>query len=94
MFFGGRDGHLYAVSLADGRQLWKSAPMRQITAAPVAGASTVCVQAYYGTTQAFDAETGAPLWRANLGGSLGSTPVITADLVYLATYQGVVYALR
>jgi outer membrane protein assembly factor BamB len=52
------------------------------------------MQTFYGGTQAFDIETGKRLWRANLGGSLQSTPVLTEDAVYLATYPGVVYALR
>jgi outer membrane protein assembly factor BamB len=54
----------------------------------------VCIQGFYGMTQAYDAGTGKPLWRANLGGSLQSTPVLTADAIYLATYPGVLYALR
>ncbi len=41
-----------------------------------------------------DINTGEPLWTANLGGSLQSTPIVTAEAVYLATYAGVVYALR
>lgn len=68
--------------------------MRALTAAPVAAGSMVCVQSFYGATQAFDAATGKELWRANLGGSLSSTPVVTADAIYLATYPGVVYGLR
>ena len=54
----------------------------------------VCIQTFYGTTQAFETDTGKELWRANLGGSVRSTPVVSADAVYLATYPGVVYALR
>ena len=68
--------------------------MRQITAAPLAGASLACVQGFHGATQAYDLSTGETLWRANLGGSLGSTPIITDEMVYLATYPGVLYALR
>jgi outer membrane protein assembly factor BamB len=68
--------------------------MRTITAAPLAGESVVCIQGFYGTTQAYDAKTGEELWRANLGGSLQSTPIVTEESVYLATYPGVLYALR
>jgi outer membrane protein assembly factor BamB len=94
VYFGGRDGYLYVLSLADGREIWKSRPMRAIIAAPVAGPGFVCIQSFYGTTQAFESETGKELWRAALGGSVASTPVVSADAVYLATYNGVVYALR
>jgi outer membrane protein assembly factor BamB len=60
----------------------------------VAGDAIVCMQTFYGGTQAFDVSTGKRLWRANLGGSLQSTPILTDEAVYLATYPGVVYALR
>ncbi len=54
----------------------------------------VCIQSFYGSTQAYDSKTGEELWRANLGGSLQSTPIVTDEAVYLATYPGIVYALR
>jgi eukaryotic-like serine/threonine-protein kinase len=94
VFFGGKDGHVYALNLADGRQLWKSESMRTLTAPPLAGEAVVCMQTFYGSTVAFDANTGERLWRANLGGSLQSTPILTGDTVYLATYSGVIYAWR
>jgi len=74
--------------------MWKSRPMRAITAPPLAADGFVCVQSFYGTTQAFETETGKELWRANLGGSVSSTPIVSTEAVYLATYPGVVYALR
>jgi outer membrane protein assembly factor BamB len=80
--------------LTEGKEVWKSKPLRTITAPPVAGGSMVYIQSFYGATQAYDANTGAELWRANLGGSLQSTPIVTDEAVYLATYPGVVYALR
>jgi outer membrane protein assembly factor BamB len=91
---GGKDGHLYALNLADGRELWKSESLRTITAPPLAGDSMVCIQTFYGATQAFDVKTGERIWRASLGGSLQSTPILTEEAVYLATYPGVLYALR
>ena len=80
--------------LADGREIWRSASLQQITAAPLAGPSFVCIQSYGGTTLACDADSGKELWRASLGGSLQSTPALTDDAVYLATHPGVLYALR
>jgi eukaryotic-like serine/threonine-protein kinase len=94
VFVASKDGHLYALALDDGKELWQSASMRTITAAPLAGDSIVCIQTHYGETHAFDIKTGKELWAANLGGSLQSTPIVTPEAVYLATYQGVVYALR
>jgi outer membrane protein assembly factor BamB len=68
--------------------------MRAITAPPVAAGGMLCVQMFYGATQAYELEKGAELWRASLGGSLNSTPIISEGRLYLATYPGVVYALR
>ena len=45
-------------------------------------------------TQAFDINTGEEQSRMSLGGSLQSTPIVTEEAVYLATYPGVVYAVR
>jgi outer membrane protein assembly factor BamB len=80
--------------VADGREIWKSTSIRQITAPVLAGVSSVCVQSYYGTTQAYGRKTGEELWTARLGGSLQCTPILTDEAVYLATYPGVIYALR
>ena len=85
---------MYALNVADGRQLWKSDSLRTLTASPVAGDTVVGVQTFYGSTHVFDAASGKRLWRASLGGSLQSTPILTDEAVYLATYAGVVYALR
>jgi outer membrane protein assembly factor BamB len=94
VFIGGKDGFFYALTLADGKVAWKSKPMRTLTAAPVAGEGTVWIQGFYGTTQAFDINTGEEQSRMSLGGSLQSTPIVTEEAVYLATYPGVVYAVR
>ena len=68
--------------------------MRTLTAEPVAGEGTVWIQGFYGATQAFDINTGEEQSRMSLGGSLQSTPIVTEEAVYLATYPGVVYAVR
>ena len=89
-----RDGRLYALALADGRQLWRSASLRQITAPPLAAPASVLVQSFTGAAKAYDLDTGAELWTASLGGSLQSTPAVTDDYIFLATHPGVVYAVR
>ena len=68
--------------------------MRAITAPPLAADGFVCIQTFYGATQAFESGTGKELWRAGLGGSVSSTPIVANEAIYLATYPGVVYALR
>ena len=69
VFFGGKDGYVYALNVTDGRQLWRSESMRTLTASPVAGEAIVCIQTFYGSTQALDVEhrqrrSGAPVSAA------------------------------
>ena len=59
VFFGGKDGYVYALNVTDGRQLWRSESMRTLTAPPVAGEAIVCIQTFYGSTQAFESNTGS-----------------------------------
>ena len=72
---------MYALSLTDGKEIWKSKSLRTITASPMASDEIVCIQSFYGSTQAYDSKTGEELWRANLGGSLQSTPIVTDEAV-------------
>jgi outer membrane protein assembly factor BamB len=37
---------------------------------------------------------GKVLWKANLGNSVQSAPVVTEDVVYLAGMEGEIYALE
>ena len=45
-------------------------------------------------THTFDIATGSVTWRAGLGGSVQSAPVLTGDAIYVATNDGEVYALE
>jgi hypothetical protein len=38
--------------------------------------------------------SGKMLWRAGLGGSVQSVPVLTSDAMYVASLDGEVYALQ
>ena len=93
MFIGGKDGFLYALTLADGSRVEIEVAAHADRGAG-RGRGIVWIQGFYGTTQAFDINTGEELWRMSLGGSLQSTPIVTGEAVYLATYPGVVYAVR
>jgi outer membrane protein assembly factor BamB len=63
-----------------------------VTSPPVVGKGVVCIQA--GGLVALDISSGKVLWRASLGRSLQSAPVLTGSTVYLAGIQGIVYALE
>jgi outer membrane protein assembly factor BamB len=52
----------------------------------------VCIQA--AGLIAFDVATGKMIWRAGLGGSVQSAPVLTGSNIYLTGLDGEVYALE
>jgi outer membrane protein assembly factor BamB len=63
-----------------------------VTAPPVFAAGAVCIQA--AGLIAFDVTTGKMIWRAGLGGSVQSAPVLTGSNIYLTGLDGEVYALE
>ena len=62
-----------------------------MTAPPVIGEDVVYIQA--GITCALSRDTGDIVWKAELGGAIQSVPVLTTDMIYLASLSGEVYAL-
>ena len=62
--------------------IWKSRISQAVTAPPVISGSVAWIQA--GFTFAVDLSDGRVLWKANLGNSVQSAPVVTKDAVYLA----------
>lgn len=82
--FGSRDGAVYSVSLADGRERWR-ARVGEVTADAVVRDGTVFVVARDGVLAALDAGDGVERWRRRLGTSVegglvvGEGTVATAD---------------
>ncbi|HZR32877.1 MAG TPA: PQQ-binding-like beta-propeller repeat protein [Terriglobales bacterium] len=89
---GSKDGYLYAFDIPTGQLRWKTQVGQVATAPPVFGDGFVCIQS--GGTLALDAGSGRVLWRAGLGGSVQSVPVLTRDMIYLTSGDGEVYALE
>ena len=89
---GSKDGFLYALETQTGHLRWKAAAGELVTAPAVIGKGIVCIQS--GGTLAFDLATGKLVWRAALGGSLQSVPVLAGDTIYLASLGGEIYALQ
>ena len=63
-----------------------------VTAPPVLSENAVCIQA--GGIAALDKATGKVLWRAGLGASVQSVPVLTGNVIYVASVDGEVYAIE
>jgi outer membrane protein assembly factor BamB len=63
-----------------------------VTASPVIANGVLCIQA--GGLFALDPANGKIMWRAALGTSIQSVPVLTSDGIYIASLSGEIYALR
>jgi outer membrane protein assembly factor BamB len=68
IYFGGDDGNVYAVSAADGRQVWKRGTGGPVSATPAVAGGTVYVGSYDGKFYALDARTGALKWKFSTEG--------------------------
>jgi outer membrane protein assembly factor BamB len=89
---GSKDGCLYALNSRSGQLLWKAQAGEVATAPPVFAEGIVCVQA--AGLIAFDLASGRMAWRAGLGGSVQSAPVLTGEAIYITGLDGEVYALE
>jgi len=84
LYAGARDG-LYALSLADGEELWAFPTERRIEAVPLVAEGVVYAAGRDHRLYALDAATGQELWRAELkwriefGPAIGGERVLAAD---------------
>lgn len=91
---GARDGFLYAIDLATGKQRWMVDHRVSWVNCSVAISDGMV---YTGTSdgaflQALDLATGAERWRADTLGIIWSSPVVAGDKVYAVTTRGPIIA--
>lgn len=63
VYVGSRDGHLYALDAATGREIWKAASTDLVTSTPVLDGERVLFASFDGSVQALNAKDGALEWR-------------------------------
>ncbi len=96
VIFGSRDGNLYALNLADGKELWKySHGTSWIITSPAIYNGVV----YAGSSdarflQAVDLETGKELWRTNTKQAVWSSPAVAGNEIYFGDMSGTLYSLN
>jgi outer membrane protein assembly factor BamB len=93
VYFGCRDGHLYAFT-PDGSLAWKYRARAGIGASPCCVEGRVIGADYRGTLFCLDAGTGKALWSFATRSKIVSTPDCSGDLVFAATTDGRVFAVR
>ena len=90
-----RDGFLYAVDAATGKQAWRvDHQMSWVNTSPAFADGVV----YAGSSderflQAVDARTGRELWRLATQRPVWSSPAVAGDMVYVGDGSGTVYAV-
>ncbi|RLC61008.1 MAG: hypothetical protein DRI48_11260, partial [Chloroflexi bacterium] len=75
LYVGTRDG-LYALGLADGRELWRFPTGRRVEAAPVVHAGAVYAACHDHHLYALDADSGQELWRYGVGRRIEVAPAL------------------
>jgi outer membrane protein assembly factor BamB len=95
VYVGARDGILYAIDAATGRERWRNDHhVSWVNTSPAVSAGHV----YAGSSdaqfvQAVDAATGREVWRAKADGIVWSSPAVAGGTVYVGDGLGVLRAL-
>lgn len=94
LYYTGRDTYVRAVDAKTGDEKWNwhSKAGSWMTSAPaVAGGVVYTGSSDDRSAYAFDATTGAELWRTPLMGRAFSAPALTADTVFIGSEEGQAY---
>lgn len=92
---GGRDGFIYGLELATGKQMWRQTHdgSSWILATATDASSVYVASGSASIVQAADIKTGKERWRFKTEGAVFASPVLAGELVYFADFSGLVYAV-
>jgi eukaryotic-like serine/threonine-protein kinase len=94
VFVGVASGHLLALSLADGKELWKYPVEQGIgESSPAVSGGLVYIGDLGGVFHAINAADGKAAWTFKTKGEIKSSPVVVGDRVLIGSYDSNVYAL-
>ncbi len=94
LFFGGDDGSLYALRIANGTLCWRAPADGPIVGGTALAEGTVIAATLPGSVIAFDQETGKVRWKHPTGTPIYSPPAVRGDTVIIGGIDGYVRALR
>ena len=84
---------VHGIDVEDGRTLWSYDIGDPVITTACADTDRVLFVDVYGDVVALHAESGAVDWQLTADRSITTAPLLTGDLVYLASHSGRVYAL-
>lgn len=96
VYFATLDGTFYAVSLADGKELWKFANPEKdaIKSSPCIAGNLVCYGDEFGTLRALDRATGEVKWKVSTDAEIISSPIFIDGKVIVGSYDESLYCVR
>jgi eukaryotic-like serine/threonine-protein kinase len=95
VYIGARDGSLYAIDAATGKQKWRAdhGGSWVITGPAVRDGKVFVGSSDARFVQAVDAQSGREVWRASMPASVWSSPAIAGSTLYIGDTGGGVHAL-
>ncbi len=93
VYFGSRDGHLYAVDAATGKQRWAFQTGSRVESSPAVVGGRVFVGSNDGFMYALDANTGKQLWKFRTVYPIVSSPAVANGMVIFGADDYSVYAV-
>lgn len=87
-------GDVLALSLANGKTVWRTRTKLPLSGGPGVGEGIVVVGAGHGDLVALDAASGAIRWKTRVNSEILSAPAIGSGLVVLRTVDGRLHALQ
>jgi outer membrane protein assembly factor BamB len=95
VFFGSRDGHVYAVEAETGSLAWRfDQEVSWCVTSPAVESGVVYAGSSDGNfAQALDAQSGEELWRAPTEFRVFASPALSGETVLVADHAGVLFAL-
>ena len=94
VFFATAKGHLYALDMAAGTELWQFKASKGFYTTPAVSGSHLYAGNADGRVYALDTATGALVWRYKAKGVVRSSPAVYKERIYFACTKGYVYALK
>lgn len=88
VFAAARDGKVWALGAADGRERWRSDTRRELSAGPGAGAGLLVLGTNDGDVIALDATNGATRWKVRVSGEVLAAPLVVDDHVVVRSVDG------
>jgi len=100
LYTGSSKGELFALDISDGRVLWsyeadeKTGAAHQYYSAPAESGNRLYIGGAGSIVYCLDAVKGSLLWKHKVSDWVRSKPLVIGDVVYVATMDGHLYALR